>query len=74
MNVFVKPNGQSKFTLYFAMREKVHEMTHSMSSSVEGSVMDVERRGGTHSSNWNYTTLKQRGGYDERSICTKHRV
>ena len=22
----------------------------------------------------NYTTLKQRGGYDERSICTKHRV
>ena len=25
-------------------------------------------------SNWNYTTLKQRGGYDERSICTKHRV
>ena len=24
-----------------------------------------------HSSNWNYTTLKQRGGYDERSICTK---
>ena len=33
----------------------------------------------THSSNWNYTTLKQRGGYDERSkticdrlcLCTK---
>ena len=25
----------------------------------------------THSSNWNYTTLKQGGGYDERSktIC-----
>ena len=27
----------------------------------------------THSSNWNYTTLKQRGGYDERSktICDR---
>ena len=27
----------------------------------------------THSSNWNYTTLKQRGGYDERSktICAE---
>ena len=25
----------------------------------------------THSSNWNYTTIKERGGYDERSknIC-----
>ena len=36
-------------------------------------------KGVTHSSNWNYTTLKQRGGYDERSkticdrlcLCTK---
>ena len=44
-NVFVKPNGQSKFTCILPWREKVHEMTHSMSSSVEGSVMDVERRG-----------------------------
>ena len=27
----------------------------------------------THSSNWNYTTLKQRGGYDERrkTICDR---
>ena len=25
-------------------------------------------------SNWNYTTLKQRGGYDEISICTKYSV
>ena len=31
-------------------------------------------KGVAHSSNCNYTTLKQRGGYDERSICTKHRV
>ena len=36
-------------------------------------------KGVTHSSNWNYTTLKQRGGYDARSkticdrfcLCTK---
>ena len=29
--------------------------------------------GGTHSSNWNYTTLKQRGGYDEisKTICDR---
>ena len=35
------------------------------------SVMDMERRGVTYSSNRNYTTLKERGGYDERSktIC-----
>ena len=44
-NVFVKPNGQSKFTCILPWREKVYEMTHSMSSSVEVSVMGMERRG-----------------------------
>ena len=29
-NVFVKPNGQSKFTCILPWREKVHEMNHSM--------------------------------------------
>ena len=29
-NVFVKPNGQNKFTCILPWREKVHEMTHSM--------------------------------------------
>ena len=30
VNVFVKPNGQSRFTCILPWREKVHEMTHSM--------------------------------------------
>ena len=63
---------------------RVGEMVVFIPFAVPGDIVDLqikkkkhsycEAEGVTHSSNWNYTTLKQRGGYDERSICTKHRV